>query len=442
MMRNILIVDDDINIRETLKEILEENAYIVSIGGTGREAILCCKNDKLDGVLLDLRLPDMDGIEVLREILHVNREVPVIVISAFGTIDKAVEAVKMGAYDFIEKPLQEEKLLITLRNALGQKILKEELKEIRESGFSKYGMIGVSSDMQKVFRSIEQAASNNAPVLITGESGAGKELVARAIHNLSKRDKWPFIPINCSSIPENLFESELFGYEKGAFTDAKQKKIGKLEKADGGTVLFDEIGDMPLLLQPKLLRWMEDGRLERIGGIKVIKTDVRIISSTNQNLKNLIKEKKFRNDLYYRINTLYIRIPPLRERRDDILPLIDFYKSWFDKKYKPHILSQSAINFFTGYPFPGNVRELRSIIERLWVTARNEIIELTDVFTIIEREKMVKKPLRSARKEFEKRYIYEILKEVDGNIARASQILGIERTNLYRKIRNLGIKLK
>lgn len=442
MMRNILIVDDDINIRETLKEILEENGYIVSIGGTGREAILCCKNDKLDGVLLDLRLPDMDGIEVLREILHVNREVPVIVISAFGTIDKAVEAVKMGAYDFIEKPLQEEKLLITLRNALGQKILKEELKEIRESGFSKYGMIGVSSDMQKVFRSIEQAASNNAPVLITGESGAGKELVARAIHNLSKRDKWPFIPINCSSIPENLFESELFGYEKGAFTDAKQKKIGKLEKADGGTVLFDEIGDMPLLLQPKLLRWMEDGRLERIGGIKVIKTDVRIISSTNQNLKNLIKEKKFRNDLYYRINTLYIRIPPLRERRDDILPLIDFYKSWFDKKYKPHILSQSAINFFTGYPFPGNVRELRSIIERLWVTARNEIIELTDVFTIIEREKMVKKPLRSARKEFEKRYIYEILKEVDGNIARASQILGIERTNLYRKIRNLGIKLK
>ncbi len=441
-MRNILIVDDDINIRETLKEILEENAYIVSIGGTGREAILCCKNDKLDGVLLDLRLPDMDGIEVLREILHVNREVPVIVISAFGTIDKAVEAVKMGAYDFIEKPLQEEKLLITLRNALGQKILKEELKEIRESGFSKYGMIGVSSDMQKVFRSIEQAASNNAPVLITGESGAGKELVARAIHNLSKRDKWPFIPINCSSIPENLFESELFGYEKGAFTDAKQKKIGKLEKADGGTVLFDEIGDMPLLLQPKLLRWMEDGKLERIGGIKVIKTDVRIISSTNQNLKNLIKEKKFRNDLYYRINTLYIRIPPLRERRDDILPLIDFYKSWFDKKYKPHILSQSAINFFTGYPFPGNVRELRSIIERLWVTARNEIIELTDVFTIIEREKMVKKPLRSARKEFEKRYIYEILKEVDGNIARASQILGIERTNLYRKIRNLGIKLK
>ena len=441
-MRNILIVDDDINIRETLKEILEENAYIVSIGGTGREAILCCKNDKLDGVLLDLRLPDMDGIEVLREILHVNREVPVIVISAFGTIDKAVEAVKMGAYDFIEKPLQEEKLLITLRNALGQKILKEELKEIRESGFSKYGMIGVSSDMQKVFRSIEQAASNNAPVLITGESGAGKELVARAIHNLSKGDKWPFIPINCSSIPENLFESELFGYEKGAFTDAKQKKIGKLEKADGGTVLFDEIGDMPLLLQPKLLRWMEDGRLERIGGIKVIKTDVRIISSTNQNLKNLIKEKKFRNDLYYRINTLYIRIPPLRERRDDILPLIDFYKSWFDKKYKPHILSQSAINFFTGYPFPGNVRELRSIIERLWVTARNEIIELTDVFTIIEREKMVKKPLRSARKEFEKRYIYEILKEVDGNIARASQILGIERTNLYRKIRNLGIKLK
>ncbi len=442
MMRNILIVDDDINIRETLKEILEENGYIVSIGGTGREAILCCKNDKLDGVLLDLRLPDMDGIEVLREILHVNREVPVIVISAFGTIDKAVEAVKMGAYDFIEKPLQEEKLLITLRNALGQKILKEELKEIRESGFSKYGMIGVSSDMQKVFHSIEQAASNNAPVLITGESGAGKELVARAIHNLSKRDKWPFIPINCSSIPENLFESELFGYEKGAFTDAKQKKIGKLEKADGGTVLFDEIGDMPLLLQPKLLRWMEDGKLERIGGIKVIKTDVRIISSTNQNLKNLIKEKKFRNDLYYRINTLYIRIPPLRERRDDILPLIDFYKSWFDKKYKPHILSQSAINFFTGYPFPGNVRELRSIIERLWVTARNEIIELTDVFTIIEREKMVKKPLRSARKEFEKRYIYEILKEVDGNIARASQILGIERTNLYRKIRNLGIKLK
>lgn len=441
-MRNILVVDDDTNIRETLKEILEENGYVVSMAETGKEAILCCKNDKLDGILLDLRLPDMDGIEVLREIMRINTGVPVIVISAFGSIDKAVEAVKMGAYDFIEKPLQEEKLLVTLRNALGQKILKEELEEIRESGFSKYGMIGVSSDMQEVFRFIEQAASNNAPVLITGESGVGKELVASAIHNLSKRNKWPFIPINCSSIPENLFESELFGYEKGAFTDAKQKKMGKLEKADGGTVLFDEIGDMPLSLQPKLLRWIEDGKFERVGGTKVIKTDTRIISSTNQNLSNLMKEKKFRKDLYYRINTLHIHIPPLRERKEDILPLIDFYKSQFDRIYTPHILSQTAINFFIGYSFPGNVRELRSILERLWITARNEIIELPDIFAVIEREKKIKKPLKSAKAEFERQYIYEVLKETKWNISETARILGMERTNLYRKIKNLGILLQ
>ncbi len=442
-MANILIVDDDVNIRETLQEILEEAGYSVMSVGTGRDGVAFCRHNDVDVLLLDLRLPDMDGIEVLREVIGTSPGLPVIVISAFGTIDRAVEAVKMGAYDFIEKPLQEEKLLVVVRNALNQKMLEQELKEVRNGEYEQYGMIGVSPQMLKVFHFIEQASATDLPVLITGESGVGKELVARAIHKLSGR-KGLFVAINCTSVPEHLFESELFGVEKGAYTGAVRSKKGKLEIADRGTVLFDEIGDMPLFLQPKLLRWMEDGMLCRVGGVEQIRTDVRIICATKWDLVELVKKKRFRDDLYYRVRRLHIHIPPLRERREDIHALMEHYKGILDKKYGVHNLSPSAKNYLCSYNYPGNVRELKSLLENLWVMLKDrEIIDLPDVLNVLGNkcsdDTHCKKPLKEARKEFERSYILSVLEETHWNIRETAKILGIERTNLYRKLRSLRI---
>lgn len=376
-MPGILVIDDEKSIRNTLKDILEYEKFEVTLAENGKDGLEKFQQKDFELVLCDIKMPEMDGTEVLEKLMELSADVPVIMISGHGNIETAVEAIKKGAYDFIEKPLDLNRLLVTIRNALERTDLITETKVLKKKVSKTYDIVGESKAIIQVKELIEKVASTDARVLITGENGTGKELVARWLHKKSSRAFMPFIEVNCAAIPSELIESELFGHEKGAFTSAIKQRSGKFEQANGGTIFLDEIGDMSLSAQAKVLRALQENKISRVGSDKDIKVDVRIIAATNKNLKNEITEKKFREDLYHRISVILIDVPPLKERLEDIPLLADHFIELICTEYgKPKIkITDKAIEELQKLPWSGNIREFRNVIERLIILSTKEITE-------------------------------------------------------------------
>jgi len=445
-LSRILIVEDDESVREELCHYLTDAGYDVIEASDGKRALDLLESELLDLVLLDLRLPRVDGMQVLDEIVQKHMPLPVIMISAHGTIQLAVEATKKGAFDFLEKPLKSDRVLITVRNALGQKQLEIEKRTLLEEVRQKYQMVGQSDVMQKVFRLVDRAARSEAKVLVVGENGTGKELVARAIHMNSPRAASRFVAVNCAAVPETLIESELFGHRRGAFTDAISDSPGKFKLASGGTLFLDEIGDMSLRMQSKLLRALEEGEIYPVGSEEPVKIDVRVIAATNKDLEQLIDSGEFRQDLYYRLNVLKIELPPLRERREDIPLLVEHFVSQMSESngIEPKSFTPAALGYLMGYPWPGNVRQLRNVVEKLMVLYPDvQRFDLDHVVEAVEGLGTQPEPqprsLREAREAFEKRFIEERLAANDWKILQTAKELGIERTHLWKKMKRYGI---
>ncbi len=442
---SILVVDDEEDILESLRGLLEDNGYRVEVAPNAETAFNILSEKSISLVLLDVAMPGINGIEALERIKVLKPDIPVIMISGQATIDDAVKAIKIGALDFLEKPfVPTERLLISVSNALELYSLHQQNIKLRDEISKKKPMIGESDAMKRLRDEIEKAAPTNARVLIMGENGTGKELVAAQIHEKSPRSKKPFVKINCAAIPVELIESELFGYEKGAFTGATSSKEGKFELADGGSLLLDEIGDMGLQTQAKLLRALEEGEIERLGSTNPIKVDVRVISSTNKNLPEEIKKGKFRQDLFYRISVIPIYVPPLRERKDDIPLLVNhFLKVFCEENNRPQMhITPQAIEALMAYNWPGNVRELKNLMERLVImTTKNEITEAS-VQEILGKEIEVPREgsLSQRVEAYEKSIIISTLREFNWNISKAAKALGLDRANLHRKLRQLGIR--
>ncbi|MGQ1890720.1 sigma-54-dependent transcriptional regulator [Thermophagus sp. OGC60D27] len=376
-MSKILVIDDQKSIRNTLKDILEYEKHEVVLAADGPEGLEQFTSHKFDAVLLDIKMPEMDGMEVLEKMMQTSPDVPVIMISGHGNIDTAVEAIKKGAYDFIEKPLDLNRLLVTIRNGLDKKELVTETKILRRKVSKTYEMIGESEPMKKIKAMIDKVAPTDARVLITGQNGTGKELVARWLHEKSNRAGQPFVEVNCAAIPSELIESELFGHEKGAFTSAHKQRKGKFEQANGGTIFLDEIGDMSLAAQAKVLRALQENIISRVGSDKDIKVDVRILAATNKNLQDEIKEGRFREDLYHRLSVIIIRVPSLNERKDDIPLLTDYFNQLICQELgiQPKTFDPSAVKALQAINWTGNIRELRNVIERLLILCSDTITE-------------------------------------------------------------------
>lgn len=449
MKEKILIVDDERGILETLSEILEDEGYKALQAEDAENALKILEKEDIDLIFLDVWLPGISGIEVIKKIKE-KQDIPVIMISGHGNVELAVQAVKYGAFDFLEKPLSIERVILTTERALQFKHLEKENIKLKSSIIQKYELIGSSQAMRDLKNQIGMIAKGDSRVLILGESGTGKELAARAIHSLSKRANASFVEVNCAAIPQELIESELFGHEKGAFTGAVDRKIGKFELANGGTLFLDEIGDMSPLTQAKLLRVIETQKFQRVGGIKDINVDVRIISATNKDLSEEIKTGKFREDLYYRLNVVPIYIPPLRQRKEDIPELIEYFIDEYQKEkgWKRKILTKEALRMLQNYDWPGNVRELKNAVERLMIMTTSDIIDID----IIEKTGIISNKIREesyfhycnlkeARDAFERDFIIKKLKENNWNMTKTAEIIGIERSNLYKKIKSLGITL-
>jgi two-component system, NtrC family, nitrogen regulation response regulator NtrX len=455
-MKSILIVDDEASIRESLKGILQDEGFSTLFAQGGEEGLKIIRDESPDLVLLDIWMPGIDGMETLRRIREDHPEQLVIMMSGHGTIETAVKATKLGAYDFIEKPLSLEKVLLCIQNAVKVAALVEENRALKAKLAREHEIIGTSAPMRQLKEQIAIAAPTSGWVLITGENGTGKELVARAIHQLSRRRLKPFIEVNCAAIPEELIESELFGHERGAFTGATTQRKGKFDLAHEGTLFLDEIGDMSLKTQAKVLRILQEHKFERVGGNRTIEVDVRVIAATNKDLDTEISRGAFREDLYYRLNVLPFHVPLLRERAEDIPLLASHFLDYFCSKESraPKRLTDKAMEMLQNYPWPGNVRELKNIIERLVImTAQQEITELQLPAVIRNRqEPTVRSPFvsavgesesfREAREEFERDYILQKLEENDWNVSRTAEMIGIERSNLHRKIKAFGIELK
>ncbi len=374
-MAKILVVDDEQAIRKTLKEILEYEKHNVDLAKDGFEAVEKAKKNQYDLVLLDIKMPKMDGIEVLEELQKINPELPVVIITGHGTVDTAVEALKKGAYDFLEKPLDLNRLLVAVRNALEKKDLVKETKRLRRKIRKTYELIGESKAIQQVKEMIDRVAPTDARVLIIGENGTGKEIVARMLHEKSKRAQGPFVEVNCAAIPSELIESELFGHEKGAFTSAYKSRKGKFELANGGTIFLDEIGDMSLAAQAKVLRVLEEQKLSPVGSNKEIKIDVRVIAATNKNLKEEIKKGNFREDLYHRLSVIIIEMPTLNDRLEDIPLLVDYFLKLSAEEYNMPVksITEDAISELQKIHWTGNIRELKNVVERLVILGGNPI---------------------------------------------------------------------
>jgi two-component system nitrogen regulation response regulator NtrX len=446
-MYKILVVDDEMNITKTIKEVLEDYGFSVITLNEGSNTLGILNVEDVDLVLLDLLMPSVNGIEILKEIRKQFPMLPVVMISGHGTISSTVECIKLGAFDFIEKPISIDKLVSTVKNALKFRELEFE----KSSYWSEYKLVGESEHTRNVLELIDKIADSDASVLITGENGVGKEVVARLIHLKSSRRGEPFVDINCAAIPETLMESELFGYERGAFTGAISSKKGKIESANGGTLFLDEIAEMPLSLQSKLLRVLQEKFVYRLGSNKGVQVDVRFIFSTNRDLKTLVKEGKFREDLYYRINVIPIHILPLRERKEDIIPIAVYYLNAFSTKYgkKGMEFSDEVKEVFLRYSWPGNVRELRNIVERLVIMSKGGRITLDEVREYTS-EILVggytkdginfDLPYRDAKSQFEKIYFQRMIAKVGNSITELSKATGLDRTYLYRKLESLGIQ--
>jgi len=442
----ILIIDDEPAIRRTLKDILEDEGYSVLTEAKGRDGLGILAEEPVALVLLDIRLAEENGLDILRAIREKHPDVEVLMISGHGTIETAVEAVRLGAYDFLEKPLSLERVRLAVLRALEKSRLRRELEK-RARG-DRPPLLGQGQAVQAIRKLISQVAPTDSKVLISGESGTGKELVAREIHLASGRKDGPFVEVNCAAIPQELIESELFGSEKGAYTGAGQMRVGKFEQADGGTLFLDEVGDMSLTAQAKVLRVLEGEAFSRLGGNAAIKVGVRVIAATNKDLEKEVKECRFREDLYFRLNVFPIHTPALREHPEDIPLLTDFYLERFARengKLKPTIHEQ-ALERLRRHSYPGNVRELRNLVERLAILALPGEIALEHINLIFPGGGQAvdpflsTRPLAEAKEDLERRYVETQLKLHGGDIARTAEALGLERTNLYRKLKQLGIE--
>ena len=453
-MQTILVVDDEISIRESLTGILQDEGFHPISVESGERAIERVSEEKPDLVLLDIWMPGMDGMETLSRIRDIYPDQLVIMMSGHGNIETAVKATKLGAYDFIEKPLSLEKLLLSIQNAAKVGQLVEENRELKAKIGKDHEMIGNSKPIKDLKKQIKIAAPTSGWVLITGENGTGKELVARAIHQNSKRKDCPFVEVNCAAIPEELIESELFGHEKGSFTGATTQRRGKFDQAHKGTLFLDEIGDMSLKTQAKVLRILQEHKFERVGGNKTIEVDVRVIAATNKDLEEEIANGRFREDLYYRLNVIPFHVPPLRERKEDIPNLATHFLEYFCSKEcrDTKVLDEDAILAITQYSWPGNVRELKNLIERLVIMSpgntitRNQLPQsICDKKDSSERDQgtlnVAATTFRSAKEEFEREFLIQKLQENDWNISRTAEAIEVERSNLHRKIKTYKIEL-
>lgn len=454
MKGRILIIEDEPTMRLGMSHFLSSSGYAVKPCEDGADGLTAIEKGDFDLIITDLKLPKYDGLAILNHAKKTSPETGVIIITAYAEVKTAVQAIKDGAFDYIAKPFSNEELLITIERFMKFRSLEAELSRLRESVTEKTGfenIIGVSPAMKDVFDRISSIAKTDVPVLIQGESGTGKELVANAIHNLSLRKDKPCIKINCAAIPENLFESELFGHEKGAFTGATETRKGKFEITDGGSLFFDEIGDMPMGLQAKLLRVFEDHTVTRLGGNEPIKVDARGIYATSKNLKDCIAAGTFREDLFYRINVVPIIIPPLRERKEDIPYLIEHFLKYFGEKYaKPELkIAPSAYNALLSYQYPGNVRELKHAIERSILLSKNGLIDLKTLpeefsarqISSIQISSLPAMPLQKGVVFFEKQMIMNALKESGGKKIEAARKLGISRKVLWKKLKEYSIDM-
>lgn len=445
---NILVVDDDVGLCEALSDILEHEGYGVLLANNGNDALACIGENRLDLVLLDLQFPNgIQGIDILKQALSLKPDLQIIIFTRYGSIDTAVETIKLGAYDFLEKPLDRSRMLVTVRNAIEREQLRKELNIYRDEVLCKYQMVGSSPEMRRVYELIEKAASSRSKILIVGESGVGKELVARAIHYRSPRSHKPFVVFNCAALPSELIESELFGIEKAVATGVN-KRSGKFEHAEGGTIFLDEIGDLSASAQAKILRALENGEIQKVGGDKMKKVDVRIIAATNKNLHEEVKKESFREDLYYRLNVLTIPVPPLRMHRKDIPLLLDHFLKLFSEENNIPLkrFSHAAVTYLTNYHWEGNVRQLKNMIEKIVVFSSSEIVSKSDVLSAIQTPHAMTSVqstnLREATEQFQREYILKVLLDNDWKMNLAAETLGIERTNLYKKMRSLGIDSK
>ena len=449
MAYRILVIDDETAIREAIKMTLEYEGYKVDEARSGQDGLDRATKTPFDAILLDIKMPILDGIEVLENLKEQKVASPVIMVSGHGDVHTAVECTKRGAYDFLEKPLNRDKLLLTVRNAVRIRSLEEENTELKEKAEKEYQLVGESQQMRDLKSQIERAAPTKATVLITGESGTGKELVAREIHRRSSRSTEMFVQVNCAAIPDELIESELFGHEKGSFTGAIRKQTGKFVAADGGTIFLDEIGDMSMRTQAKVLRVLQEGDVEPVGAATMIKVDVRVIAATNKDLTEEIRAGRFREDLYYRLNVIPIRTPPLRERKDDIAILGQHFARLFaeEHNYHPKKFTPAALKALQDAPWRGNVRELRNMIERLVIMVPADSIDITDLPaeffrtpTDIISTAMRLTTLQEFKDEAEKAFIIAKLREFGWNVSKTAEAIDTPRSNLYKKIEQYNIK--
>ena len=453
----ILVVDDEDSIRRTLKEILEFEGYAVDEAEDGEKALAAVKNEACDVMLLDVKMPRKDGLEVLKELGTLAPEIPVVMISGHGTIETAVEATKMGAFDFIEKPPDLNRLLLTLRNALDRATLQEENKRMRQTIVEQteqklVPIIGESASISRIKDTIRRVAPTEARVLITGEAGTGKELAAKWIHHQSNRQNGPVIEVNCAAIPGELIESELFGHEKGSFTGATKQRVGKFEQAHGGTLFLDEIGDMSLSAQAKVLRALQENKITRVGGDRSLPVDVRVVAATNKNLLEEIENNNFREDLYHRLSVILIHLPPLRERREDIKLIVPSFSENLARRngLAPKKFSEAALEHLARYEWRGNIRELHNVVERLLILSEGEQVEARDVERYVQPTDASVGSLGSLLDQYEefsafrdhaeKLFIEHKLELFDWNISKTAEAIGIQRSHLYNKMSKYDIE--
>jgi two-component system nitrogen regulation response regulator NtrX len=452
-MPSILIVDDEPGVRSALAGVLRDEGYDVEAVESGEACLAALERDTYDVVVLDVWLPGMDGLATLARMRERDIDVQVVIISGHGSVESAVRAIKMGAFDFVEKPLSLEKTVLVVRNALRQRRLEAENQALRARVDASHTMIGESYAMVKLRELVATAAPTNGRVLIIGENGTGKELVARNIHQLSRRHAAPFVEVNCAAIPDELIESELFGHVRGAFTGAVADRRGKFELAHGGTIFLDEIGDMSLKTQAKVLRVLQEQVMEAVGGSTRIRVDARVLAATNKDLPAEIRAGRFREDLFFRLNVVPIFVAPLRERQEDIALLAGHFMAMLAREYgrRPKTFDPDAIIALRSYPWPGNVRELRNVVERLMIMVSGDRVSSRDLSFLDQSatsgtelplpgtRPVVTGPLHEARDQFERDYIVRALASQQGNISRTAEVLGVERSNLYRKMRGFGI---
>ncbi|MGA9110015.1 MAG: sigma-54-dependent transcriptional regulator [Smithella sp.] len=449
----ILVVDDEESICQSLKAILSDEGYQVLVAGSGEEAVKIVEEEMPQLVLLDIWLPGMDGLETLKAIKKINPDVLVIIMSGHGTIETAVRATKLGAFDFIEKPLSLDKIIILVNNAINLIHLNEENALLKQKVSHQYELTGQSALITELKEMISIVAPTNAWILIMGENGTGKELVARSIHHLSLRSHKDIVEVNCAAIPEELIESELFGHEKGAFTGATEKKRGKFDLAHEGTIFLDEVADMSLKAQAKILRILQEKKFERVGGNKLIDLDVRVLAATNKDLEEEMKEGRFRQDLFYRLHVIPLVVPPLRERKEDIKPLAERFLLDFTIRegLEPKKLTDDALALLMKHDWPGNVRELKNIIERLIILTPSDEITARDIplLNIKEErdmdsgtESVMVDSLKDAKMDFERQFIIKKLEENEGNVSKTAEAIGLERSHLHKKLKSLKVAVK